>query len=270
MKKYLILFILISCTSNYRPESFNEKMARYVPKKQQFNKVPQITIQNKPLKSRRPASLKKKEKQKVALNNKSLYFITLYDQYKKMTSYTNKDFKDIKVCPQFHSLLVRKPNIFNKKTKKRSWKITEVASKEDHPIWSLPLQQNELKPTVSSEVAMGAPVSKTAQKAINIHAEKTFNELSELCEYGLSDNYFIYENLVGQLSKEMKNISPNEDLQIMVKTSLYFNMILIKTLQKSETKGRGISSVKEEENIYADEIIQRAGSVWADAYLKNY
>ncbi len=251
------------------PESFNEKMARYVPRAQQHNKVPHVAIRKEVLKQRRPASIKKKKDQNVSLNNKSLYFITLYDQYKKLLPFTNKDYSDIKVCPQFHSLLVQKPHLFKKKITKRKWSISDIDNKSDHPIWNLPLQQNSLTPTVSQEVAVGASLFKTAQKAVNIHTEKTFNELSELCEYGLSDNYYIFENLVGHLSKEMNKINPQEDLRIMIKTSLYFNMILIKTLHRSESKGRSISSVKED-GIYQGEVMQRTGSNWAEAYLQSY
>ena len=167
------------------PESFNEKMARYVPRSQQYNKVPQVQLEQDLLKKRGPSSAnKKKRESNIALNNKSLYFVTLYEQYKSLLSFTSKDHKDIKVCPQFHSLVIQKPTLFNKEVQKKNWKLSSTKNELAHPVWNLPLHETELNPTVKEEVTEGSSLEKVSQTAVDIHASKIFKELSELCEYG--------------------------------------------------------------------------------------
>ena len=81
----ILMIFITSCASHYRrPESIQEKMARFKAREGGINKVPDYYSPiGSMLKShgRSPASRKPKSDLSLNYNNKKLYFLTLYGQY---------------------------------------------------------------------------------------------------------------------------------------------------------------------------------------------
>ena len=115
MSAILISFIT-SCASHYRrPESIQDKMARFKAKEDGVNKVPDyFTPAKNMLKShgRTPASKKAQKDLSLSYNNKKLYFLTLYGQYVNLQAYSKHSAPEINICPNFHTAYIKYKEIF--------------------------------------------------------------------------------------------------------------------------------------------------------------
>jgi hypothetical protein len=98
---------------------------------------------------------------------------------------------------------------------------------------------------------------------------KILNELQELCEDGVSDNFYAYQNLLIHADTK-KDLTPSKkSMETLLKVSLFLNMTLIESLKSNaKLSARSISSVKEGDAI-DNQLLYRMKADWADDYLKN-
>lgn len=217
----LTLTTLVSCAG---PESFEQKMDRYAPKNLGVNQVPEIKSSGfafSASKSRMPASaesatsVEKSLSEEATLSNKKLYFLTLFGQYENMKKFA-QDFEapSVNICPHFHSSLLehkgRRPAVFtgsvsyknNKKFVYDTKRLNDPEYVAKRPELSLPVVKDEVTPKVvdilrSEGVGINdSKMNELVHKALDIHLTKTYSEIRELCEFGVSDNYYVYENLI--------------------------------------------------------------------------
>ncbi len=293
----IILSLTFAMTSCAGPESYQEKMARYTPKKTLGkNLVPEYKISDanyhEPSKGRFPASSpdsphKTDDSKEVIPTNKKLYFLNLIDQYESLKSFS-KDYSgtSISICPSFHTTLVRhnEENQNHSNTlaiKKFSYDSTKIMDEKylaKRPELYLPLSSQEVTPKVI-DIAKNTPngtteasLNELVQKALDIHLSKTYSEIRELCEYGVSDNYFVYENLITYV-KNNKFRANSSNMQILLKTTLFSNFALLTSLDThvvKSTSGRKIASVKTELNLpYSKELIERLNVAWTNQYFDS-
>ncbi len=300
----LIAFIASSCSSGFkRPESIEDKMNRFQSRKAGVNLVPKAAINESLLLKRRfsgkrgPASssIRAKEKESLPYNNKKLYFLTLLDQYQHLKSYSKKELNpSLKICPKFHSVLLYHNEQFSKnKLKQTRWpaKTYDYKRFDDnnylaaHPELSLPITKNSTGPTVVDVLKKkkGSSVKeyhqKTIQQAFGLHLSKTFSELQELCEYGGSSNYYIYENIMTHAKKSRSLGKNSKNLTTLLKTTIFSNIALKKSLTpdmhspkklKAKHQGRKIASVQTmEKHGLEKEVINRLGAYWIEDYLNS-
>ncbi|MDD4975428.1 MAG: hypothetical protein PHY93_13800 [Bacteriovorax sp.] len=290
--------LLSSCAG---PESYQQKMARYEPKAISKNQVPDIktadfkfqTQKNGPAgkASRFPASAPENpnldaETKESNPTNKKLYFLALYSEYESIKNYSQEfTGPTVSICPNFHTgLLQHNDKIANNPknlpvSKKFSYDATKyndemyVASR---PELLLPLSKDEVTPKVidviksSSRPMSDFAVNELIHKALDIHLAKTYSEIRELCEYGVSDNYYIYENLITHI-KNNKFDAGNKNMNILLKTTIFSNIALMTSLDKHNgtTPGRSIASMPNDEkkNSYATEVMARLNVTWANQYF---
>lgn len=297
----LSLAVLASCAG---PESYDQKMSRYTPKTLAKNQVPEIksegfSFKTKSTGSRAPASAEVKksvdsktpQEPGMDLNytNKKLYFLTMYGQYESLKKYSAQfDAPVINICPNFHTSLLqhneRRPagftgmvkNISNKKFTYDKAKLMDESYVSLRPELSLPLAQDSLTPRVI-DVMRGekeiteAKMDELVHTALDIHLAKTYGEIRELCEYGVSDNYYIYENLITHIkNSEFKPVESN--MNTLLKTTVFSNIALVTSLGKVNAMPmRSIASVGEKENTsaYANELMARLNVEWAKEYFDH-
>ena len=292
------LSILASCSGH---ESYQSKMSRYTPKQIGTNQVPEITTnrfkfsENKS--SRSPASsdyttsVETTQSDEATLSNKKLYFLTLFGQYSYMSKYA-QEFKApvVSVCPNFHNSLIelneRRPaGISHKTVAKNSKKFNYNLNKFNDPIYiaahpelSLPTQKNDVsKKVIDTLRSIGNELSDSTmndlvQKALDIHISKTYTEILELCEFGVSDNYFIYENMITHVQNT--NFIPNEtNMNILLKSTVFSNQALMVSLDKTPSSAsRSIASIeikKDTKNPYSNEVMTRLNVGWAQEYYDH-
>lgn len=283
----LSLSFLAGCAGHYkRPESIEEKMARFEPQNSQVNQVPLINAgKYRPTRkaNRAPASVSEDSKKAKKFSNKRLYFLSLYEQYQTMSQYTDRqNAPKINTCPNFHtSLLTYRENDHRNYSKKElNFDIATFnknATNEEfltkNPEYYLPLSTDSIRPRVVDIITKDIPNHEkraVIQKALNIHVAKTYAELSELCQTGYSDNYYIYENLLTQNKRQSLFSRSSSGINILLRTTVFSNMSLVKSLQKKEEKRnfRGLAS-SEEKSILTDELFQRLDVNWSKDYFEQ-
>ncbi len=292
------LSVLASCSS---PESYQSKMSRYTPKQVGINNVPDITTSGmefvikkdsrSPASSDTSASVELTQNDEATLSNKKLYFLTLFGQYTNINKYSS-EFKapSVSVCPNFHNSLLElndrrpagiSPNSFTKNTKKfhyDSTKFNDPRYVAAHPELSLPLQKTEINPKVIDTFrSIGVDITLSqmndlVQGALDIHIAKTYKEILELCEFGVSDNYYIYENMITHVQNT--NFTPSDtNMNILLKSTLFSNQALLTSLEGNpSTAGRSIASVevrKVAPSPYSNEVMTRLKVEWARQYYDH-
>lgn len=299
-KKYSsLLLVTISSASLLSacagPETYQDKMSRYEAKTINKSQVPEIktaTIQFKSVEKigRIPASAPETPNntnapKEINTTNKKLYFLELYSSYQSLKNYS-LDFSapTLSICPNFHTGMLQHnesySNMIKSTSMKNKYSYDSTKFKDDsyiaaRPELLLPLSETETTPKVvdvvksSKEVMSEEMVSELVQKAIDIHLSKTYSELKELCEYGSSDNYYIYENLVTHI-KNNKFEASERNMNVLLKTTIFSNMAIITSLDKTHQQkaGRSIASVvpANKKSGYATEVITRLNVSWANQY----
>lgn len=278
----LVSTAISSCAGSYRrPESFEAKMARFRPRNSNPNKVPKIQLDpslpatfRAPAK-RGPASTGKRSLKKLP-SNKRLYFMSLYGQYRALSSYVQTEqAPDIKHCASFHTTLVNyKEGLPPVKTSKVSFEKRYSGLTPDkiasYPELSLPMTLDSDEPRLYDVLQdkKGKSTTHYVTQALKVHLTKTYKELEELCETGSSDNYYNYENLTSHIQREGGQFGANKNsLKILLRTTLFSNMSLLEGLKKGQ--GRMPASSSHEENIYQEGLIQKLGVEWTHSYYKS-
>jgi len=292
---------LTSCAG---PENYQQKMARYTPKNSIKNQVPEIRISEFNFKTnQQPAISKlnrspaqspdapfaKESTSELNTTNKKLYFLTLFSQFETLKNDSpNFIAPALDICPNFHAGLLKHNEgksrlevgqLLNNKFSYDSSKLNDELYIASYPELLLPLSKEESTPRVidllkNKDMPMNEfAINELVHKAIDIHLAKTYSEIRELCEYGVSDNYYIYENLITHIKNNPFN-ADNKNMNILLKTTLFSNIALITSLNKKtnpKKPGRSIASVdilgKKEKGQYANEIMTRLNVTWANQYF---
>lgn len=291
-------FMLSSCAG---PESYQQKMARYEPKSLSRNQVPDIKTTGFQFKSmekstqkgaRSPASAPEapglaSDGKEAGPTNKRLYFLTLLSEYESMKAYSMEfEGPSVSICPNFHTSLLRHKDQFGAPAKtfaikKFSYdpkKMNDEIYISKRPELLLPLSRDAITPRVidvirsSSDGKGDIVANELVHKALDIHLAKTYSEIKELCEYGVSDNYYIYENLITHI-KNNKFSADDKNMNTLLKTTIFSNMALMTSLEKNEGPklGRSIASKSDEhlKTMYSSEVISRLNVPWVGQYF-NY
>lgn len=274
-----LIVSLGSCSSAKRPESIEAKMARFEASTGEYLGSPQFPALEYKFKSRGPASVADKKTGALPISNKRLYFMTLFTQYNEMRSFIKSSSPEISICPTFHSAIIEYKEKYpiTSVNKDIAWDVSRINmnSSEDelaiYPELFLPVTKEKNEPRVvdllKKEGTKEAPILLT--KALEIHVLKTYHELNELCETGVSDNYYIFENLVTHTASN--RLSANSgSMRILLKSTLFSNIALIDSLTKSSKKsGRSIASLEETLSPvqYKSEVMNRLKAPWAREYF---
>ena len=212
------------------------------------NSIPSLTVnvqqfQAKQYASRKPASrptpeLNKKsslkfsnqakEIQSIYFTNKRLYFLSLLDQYFNFQYFLpNKKFPAINSCPGLHGAFLEYKKNHTAFAPSLSTNVTVSGA-----LLSLPITHGS-RGKVLRDVKEEKGRKKFLQKALSIHTEKIYSELVELCQYGSSDNYYAYENLMNHIKHHpQKSVPSPENLQTLLKTSIFANNIILSNLKE--------------------------------------
>jgi hypothetical protein len=278
--------VLASCAGSYRrPESFEAKMARFRPRNDNPNTVPTIELdprmpqQLKAPARRGPASSRAPQLKKLP-SNKRLYFITLYGQYRALSSYIHTEqAPDIKHCPSFHTTMVNYkeglPPVQSQKVsfENRYPKELHADVITSYPELALPMTLSDKRPRLydvlkDPEAKTGRTTTFYVTQALKVHLTKTYKELEELCDSGTSENYYNYENLTTHIQREGEHFSPTkESLQILLRTTLFSNMTLLKGLSK--TQGGRVPASATAPNPYEEGLIEKFGLQWTQSYFDS-
>lgn len=263
-------------------ESIANRMGRFESKKHDSLVVPRLPINQQAISaskaSRFPASVTHKKTNFVkSFNNKKLYFSTLMQQYVKLQGYTYQNAPKVTSCPHFHTtyLKLKDSHIISSVTK-HSWdkKYSDTTSEKlisHNPELALPVTFDSHGPRVID--LQSSNKKDSVQKALVIYLEKMHTEINLLCQNGATDNYYTFENL--QTSEDTKLSKATVDsMTILLKSPIYLNELLIKSLSKAKIKGvsRKIASTHENRVKNIDifyEVNARLKTRWFETYINK-
>ncbi|MBI2520972.1 MAG: hypothetical protein HYV97_11160 [Bdellovibrio sp.] len=278
MISFAIISFLGGC-GTYRPESIESKMSHYNSPEQKVNQVPVLNINFDVTAHRSPSSLTvKEEKDKNVqyeitelsnFSNKKLYFLALFDQYNHLSRYTPSTTTKIKSCPNFHSGIIEQLGDYPDPNNFKSPLLTQEyqANNLTHVGLQLPMQKDDFHPTVHEFFAStpGQNLYDLQIKALDVHLSKMYDELEELCQYGTSDNYYIFENLTTYIQTQKLNQN-NENFKILMRTTLFTNQILSNTFEGLSDKGRQPANGHFSRH-YFDGVVKRLNVGWAVSFI---
>lgn len=155
-----------------------------------------------------PASVPTFEMMEVS--TRKVYFSALYEQYRSLGSYLGNDDK-VNSCPQFHS------------EKQELDKRVFVTPKHSSPS-DVAVQNTKYFP----EQAF------TKSYSLSDYQKTVKAELVTLCEEGVSDNYFKYENLVTHFSKNNAFHRTPASMTSVLKIPIFANHYLVEMLTDSK------------------------------------
>lgn len=291
---------IFSCSSYRQPESIEAKMARFMPRDINPNKVPVLAIAAD-MKTRQPAARgiasvheevgtqDETLMRETPLSDKRLYFMGLYQQYRNLGKFVSKEHvPEINHCPSFHTTLLNGKTGHKGKVKakldfvKRYSTITSHQSKYKNvyfPELSLPIGPYAETPTLGEILAHDKKVNKNIafQQALKVHLTKTYKELEELCDTGSSSNYYNFTNLEHHIKRyKGKYQQGPQALKTLYKTTIFSNMALIESLENPVSIKRSfkrapasISTAQKWDNIYQDNMIKKLNISWMKIYLEE-
>lgn len=294
-KKELNIVLLLPLTfiaSCSNLESFDAKMGRYKSQDVESNKVPQLAAIEFSNTNRTIASVEEKnvptekspDEQKNTTTNKKLYFQNLYEQYADLSAFLpEKENPKIEYCPQYHGnfleLKTQKKETANNYNYVFTYDKTYYNDQNylaKHPELLLPVTEEEALPRAIDILNQSPKLSTSEQSdivknALALHLKRTYKELRELCEYGVSQNYYIFENLLTH-TKNSSIESNTNGVKILLKTTVFSNIALKTSLDQfklaSIPAGRfPASSSNKSEAINENEIMKRLNVTWMKDYF---
>lgn len=167
--------------------------------------APELVEEMQQMAARAPASLEVTDVE--GKSPRRVYFTALYHQYLSLSNHLGVE-TDLNSCPQFHhdkietdSVVVPKFSIF------KTSGVTS-ASKEFFP-----------------ELAF------TKKFSLKDHQEEMRAEIDVLCEEGVSDNYYKFDNLVTHYASKKSFHSRPDSMKSVLKIPVFANYYLLKMIQ---------------------------------------
>ncbi len=294
-----LTFGVFGCSTYRHPESIDAKMARFMPRDTNPNKVPALPIASD-LKAAGPSrgiasvdedaadAVNIDNSEELKLSHKRLYFMGLYQQYRTLGTFVSEEeVPEVQHCPSFHTTLLNGKMGYRNHNKqalnfeKRYSSISSASEEKQayYPELYLPMDPESTLPTLGDVIKSDEGLDKNVafQQALKVHLTKTYKELEELCETGSSSNYYNFQNLGRHIKSNRTSYQQGPAaLQTLYKTTIFTNMALIESLEARSKTGssrmRGPASVstsKKWENIYQDHMIKDLNITWAKQYLKR-
>lgn len=190
------------------------------------------------------ASVSEESKESVKdLSGKQVYFLSLYTQYLKMKNLLGKTGAEKFICPRFHNeildyksdLKILLSSVSQFKRKNYSSVINSPKELPFYPELSMPLSKgnkyNVYEYTKNMNTEM---VQYFVRIAFEEHFLKNKNEIEELCEYGYSDNYYSYLNLINYFKSHPEFSSKIGSLKAVLKVPIFANAHLLNSLYVGE------------------------------------
>lgn len=287
------LTLLASSCSNL--ESFDSKMSRYKSRDVESNKVPTLYPLNFNTSGRtiaseasndtvQPAELENATAFEKTITNKKLYFQSLYEQYAELSSFIpEKQNPKIDSCPQFHGNFLEYKKT-NSKNQSQNFvfsydreKFTDSEYLAKHPELLLSVVEDDVLPRAVDLLMKKPDMVKSEQSdvvknALALHMKRTYSELRELCEYGVSQNYYIFENLMTH-AKGAGIASNTEGVKILLKTTLFSNLAIKTSLTQFKevpsSQGRMPASAIKEDDYKEKEVMKRLNVSWMKDYFQK-
>lgn len=254
----------LSCTSTVKQVANIDR----VPIEQDNYHKPQVFIGDIDMKElnsgRKIASAEDTELSK--LSNRQIYFFNLYKQTKIFSELAGVDLNIERSCPSFHNVIENHKHLldFDISSYTLNQDISMVKENEEnlpnYPVMALPVnERTDLYGHLKENNFKG--FKKHLKSALKNYAHINKGELAQLCDKGVSENYYIFENFLSFYSKDHKFHSSKIGVISSFKVPIITNYMILDNLKKSSR-----FDMKESLEL---SLIQRSGVKWFDNYRKK-
>lgn len=221
--------------------------------------------------SRAPASFQNKTTSLVKSSNKTVYFLGLYDQFHNLRKMTGNKEESLNSCPRFHNVFIdynKTHRISLNEEEKSFWDKNFLRSIIERNLQNLSFPELSLTtPTENKAISEIASLKEEdIASALANHISNTKNELTKICTTGNSENYFIFENLVTYLERNPGFKNNEKAFKTLMKTTLFSNMVLIKSLEEDKKGNRTIASGY---NYIEEEVLLRLNASWTKPLIND-
>lgn len=194
MKNFVLVLplLLISC-SHMREE---QKVVQFPYAEELVEKVQKVAV-------RAPASELTVDEEK---SPRRTYFITLYHQYLTFTRYLGKE-NEVQSCPQFH----------HDKIETEAFSVPKVTF------------YNNPKVGADGKAYFPEAVFKNKFSLEDYHADLS-GELATLCEEGVSDNFYKFDNLITHYADKASFHKNKTAMASVLKIPVFANFYLLKMM----------------------------------------
>lgn len=204
--------------------------------------------------------------------NKRAYFVALLNQYYGLSQFFS-DKKELNSCPNFHNvwLNLKKPQEYI--TYKPRFTLSDLksdATYSKNPILLLPVDstaKTSYDLYKDGFIKTEADLYKNLNLALLYKVSQIHLEVTELCEYGSSDDYFIYENFI-TYSKDKNDDKMEKRLGLALRNNILINQALISSMDiPKKTANRTIASesIKKDDDLKT--ILSKFNMPWAETYF---
>lgn len=197
--------------------------------------APELVEEMQKSQSRSPASIELVEKE--GKSARRVYFTALYHQYLTLTDHLDEK-SEVTSCPQFHHDKVE----------------TDAAVIPKMSIFK------NIK-VESSDKGFFPELAFTKKFSLKDHHSDIKNEISVLCEEGVSDNYYKFDNLITHYASKRSFHQRPDSMKSVLKIPVFANYYLLKMLQGSQN----ISFVHPEER----KVITMTQTHWFERYVNE-
>ena len=222
------MLITFSCAT-YKVEDV--KGAKRLKIVQAKYKKPQFYIKKyKPSKVKRSLASFEGE---IRISNKKAYFLSLWRQYKILQKMTDSH-DSISSCPQFHNDILGFKKELKVSSKSKvdlglSDKFINSSNIHSYPVLSLPYKDTDLY-SYLNQTNSWSRADDIAIDAISEYRINLKEEVNTLCEFGNSNEYYIYENLISYYRNNEEFIYSTAALPSVLKVGPVSNLLLINSI----------------------------------------
>ncbi len=171
----------------------------------------------------------------INLSNKKVYFLSLWKQYKQFNTITGVS-EPIKFCPQFHDdlltfkdqLKVKRKSQFNIDFKDVVLNSSTISS---YPVLALPYKGTDLYSYL--KVKNWNDSKEHAIAAVDQHRKKLKSEINTMCDYGNSNDYYIFENMISYYRSNEGFIYSYKALPSALKVAPVSNIFLLNSMNQA-------------------------------------
>lgn len=198
------------------------------------------------------------------LTNRHLYFLSLYGQQKKLEMLLGKK-SAVNSCPSFHQVLLENEEVKNSS----AVSLTTDVSLGEHllegdfvafyPVLAVPYSEEKDLYTKMVENNW-SNTNYHLKKGLEHYYSLAQKELDQLCDTGVSDGYYIFENLVTYFKEEQKLGQSLNSLKALLKVPVLANIMIIDNLKNPNFDHSILSN-------FEFSLLERSNITWFTGYL---
>lgn len=242
--KYLVSlsFLLITSCASIMPVKQNYKQVSYI-------ESPEGTVffyekGIKPSEYRRSRAIASVQSEVSYTDNKEVYFKALWQQSLTLSKYLGVEHQS--VCPAFHQSVV------NEQLSAQSL-VSKVKVNSSDPVLYPYLAIKDGRKALYME----GNIENKLNDYILSHYKTVNQEVKELCNTGVSDNFFVFENTIRYFASKGKMQKVDYLLNSYLKIPVFANVYLLDSLK---SKGQHLSQADRR-------VLQKLDVEWFEGYL---